>query len=60
MTLPRLFLESDLAGLRPIEFDFDAGPGVKATVGKGSWQCAARGKNGREALENLLKRMRVI
>lgn len=59
MTIERLFLEAKLAGLTRMEWDYAAAD-VKCTVGKGSWTCAARGANGREALENLLRRMRVI
>ncbi len=60
MTLARLCLEAELAHLRPIEFDYDRGPGVVATVGKGAWRCEARGRNGTEALRKLLRRMKVI
>lgn len=60
MSLGRLFLEADLAGLRPLEWERLGTGDVKCSVGKGNWQCAARGTNGREALENLLRRMRVI
>ena len=60
MTLRRLFLEADLAGLRPLEWERLGTGDVKCSTGKGSWQCAARGSDGRDALENLLRRMRVI
>ncbi len=60
MSLGRLFLEADIAGLRPVEFDYSRGPGVVAVTGSGAWKCEARGRNGREALEKLLRRMKVI
>lgn len=60
MTTQRLLLEARLAGLTEMEWDYEAGPGVKCTTGKGHWTCAARGATGRDALENLLRRMRVI
>jgi hypothetical protein len=59
MTLPRLFLEADLAGLRPLHFE---------PLETGGWKCSLGGDDdfsqvaddGRRALEKLLKRFRVI
>lgn len=59
MTLPRLLLEADLAGIRPLHFE---------PLETGGWKCSLDGdddfsqvgKDGRAALTKLLRRFRVI
>lgn len=59
MTLPRLFLEADLAGLRPLHFEPLETGGWKVSVA-GDDDFSQVGSDGRLALTKLLRRFRVI
>lgn len=59
MTLPRLFLEADLAGIRPLHFEPLETGGWKVSL-DGDDDFSQVGNDGRHALTKLLRRFRVI
>jgi hypothetical protein len=59
MTLPRLLLEADLAGIRPLHFEPLETGGWKVSL-DGDDDFSQVGMDGRHALTKLLRRFRVI
>lgn len=59
MTLPRLLLEADLAGIRPLHFEPLETGGWKVSL-DGDDDFSQVGSDGRHALTKLLRRFRVI
>jgi hypothetical protein len=59
MTLPRLLLEADLAGIRPLHFEPLETGGWKVSL-DGDDDFSQVGDDGRQALTKLLRRFRVI
>lgn len=59
MTIPRLLLEVKLAGLSGVTWDWLDDGSVRCSLG-GDEDFVGRGRDGRAALEHLLRRLRVI
>lgn len=59
MTLRRLFLEADLAGIRPLQWE-GLGSGRVRCSFNGDPDFSGVGPDGRAALSHLLKRLKVI